>query len=342
MATNKHAVIRYNELDKCFQNKGRNFTFNDLLDSCNDALVEFDPKADGIKRRQLYEDLKFMQSEQGWSIELDDNAKFGRKKIYRYLDPKFSIANSPLNEDEANQLKLAMLTLDRFNFEWVDELSLRLKNEFKLPCDSKKVIEFEENEYLRGREHLIELYNTIIYKTVIRINYKSFKSNQSQQIIIHPYYLKQYNNRWFLFGKNENFKNITILALDRIVSFEKTDKKYLETSLDFKDHLDDIVGVTLKVDRSIEKVILKVNKNHWPYIETKPLHHSQTKFNQNDSHVYIYLKVIPNYELETLLFQHGEQIQVIEPIEFMEHFSFRVKQLSNLYKNTADQMHSKA
>ncbi|MFY8110381.1 MAG: WYL domain-containing protein, partial [Flavobacterium sp.] len=125
MATNKNAQIRYNTLDKCFRNSGKRFTVEDLVKACNEAIYEFTGKEDGIKKRQLYEDISFMESAQGWSIALE-KTKDGRKVYYRYEDPTFSISNQRLNETEANQLKEALLTLSRFKgmpqYDWIDEL----------------------------------------------------------------------------------------------------------------------------------------------------------------------------------------------------------------------------
>ena len=88
MATNKHAQIRYNTLDKCFRNPGRNYTLEDLLEECNQAINDFDPGSEGIKKRQLYDDIRYMESEQGWGIELEEGLKQGRKRVYRYVDTK--------------------------------------------------------------------------------------------------------------------------------------------------------------------------------------------------------------------------------------------------------------
>ena len=113
MSTNKHAIIRYQALDKCFSNTGKRYYIEDLLEACNDALYEFDPNSLGIKKRQLYDDVRFMESSQGWSIPLE-KVKDGRRAFYRYEDVSFSINNQPLNDAEAEQLKSAML-----QFHWL-------------------------------------------------------------------------------------------------------------------------------------------------------------------------------------------------------------------------------
>ena len=70
MATNKHAIIRYQALDKCFRNIGKRYFMDDLIDACNQAIYEFTGSDEGIKRRQVFEDIKFMESDAGYSIEL--------------------------------------------------------------------------------------------------------------------------------------------------------------------------------------------------------------------------------------------------------------------------------
>ena len=135
MSTNKHAIIRYQTLDKCFRNVGRNYAIEDLVEECNKSIYEYTGKEEGIKKRQLYDDIRFMESEQGWSIELK-KVKDGRRVFYKYEKSNFSISNQPLNETEANQLREALLTLDRFKglpqYNWINEINARLESTFNL------------------------------------------------------------------------------------------------------------------------------------------------------------------------------------------------------------------
>jgi hypothetical protein len=125
VATNKHAIIRYQTLDKCFGNPGRRYYIDDLIEACNKSINEFTGIDIDIKRRQIFEDIKFMESAQGWNVPLA-HVRDGHKVYYRYSEKSFSINNQPLNETEENQLKEALLTLSRFKgmpqFAWVDEI----------------------------------------------------------------------------------------------------------------------------------------------------------------------------------------------------------------------------
>ena len=345
MATNKHAVIRYQTLDKCFSNPGRRYFVNDLIDSCNQAIYEFTGKEDGVKRRQILEDIKFMESEQGWNIPLE-RIRDGHRVYYRYQEKNFSINNQPLNQTEENQLKEALLTLSRFKgmpqFEWVDEITARLDSGLGLSNNSDKIIEFDQNNYLKGLEHITPIYNSILYKRAINIEYQSFKQDIAQSIVFHPYFLKQYNNRWYIFGKNDANQLIMNLALDRIINIEESKKQYISNeAIDFNEYFEDIIGVTLSNESEIQHIISKVNNELLPYIKTKPIHGSQKVKVLGKTHTLLSLDLIPNYELESLILSYGEGVEVHQPAFLREKIKKRIELINNNYKNnSADKLHT--
>ena len=65
MSTNKHATIRYLALDKCFRNPGRKYFIADLVNHCNDSLLDYNEATKGVERRTIFDDIKFMESSQG-------------------------------------------------------------------------------------------------------------------------------------------------------------------------------------------------------------------------------------------------------------------------------------
>ncbi len=335
MPINKNAFIRYQTLDKCFRNPGRNYYFDNLLEECNNALYEFNPDSEGIKRRQLFDDIRFMESEQGWLIDLD-REKLGRKTYYRYSDLKFSINNQPLNQMEAEHLRSAILILSKFKgmpeFKWVNELIPKLDQAFSLSKSDNEIISFDTNIYLKGIEYVSNLFMWILNKQVLNLKYQSFKQNKPIEIIIHPYYLKQYNNRWFLFGMNDEYKNLSVFALDRIQMVNTTDYKYISNDIvDFKEYFEDIVGVTVPNDGNVEKIILELSKDSAPYILTKPLHGSQKIVKKSENGTIVSIEVMPNYELVTLILSMGKGVEVLEPLMFRERINDIVTSLNKIY-----------
>lgn len=336
MALNKHQIIRYNRLDRCFKNFGREYSFEDLLEVVNEAIMEHDPTSSGVQTRTLREDIKFMRSESGYNAPIETIKGSNSINYYRYDDKNFSINKSPLNDTEAQQLKNAVSILQRFEgspeFEWVNELGPLLNDKFSLKNQNKKVMSLESNIDYKGYDYITPLFNAIINKTVIKINYEPF-GKESYDIIFHPYFLKQYNNRWFVFGYNEFNQNPHWnLALDRINgSIENTKSKYRNDKTDWQDFFDDIIGVSKFINKEVEEVKLLFDKDQAPYIKTKPIHWSQKPTILDDGSLEIRIKVMLNYELEMRILSFGEKVKVIAPDSLVERIRERIQQQLNNY-----------
>lgn len=335
MATNKHAQIRYKILDTCFRNTGRNYSFEDLMDACNDALAEIDPKTGGISVRTLRDDIAFMESDAGWAADIE-RVKAGKKSYYRYRDPNFSINNQPLNQTELTQINSALEIISRFNgmpqFAWVNEIVTKINNGFEMQDESSSIISFDSNQYLKGIEHLGDLFNSINGNKAIKMVYRPFKSDHDIDLILHPYYLKQYNNRWFLFGLNDKYKSISNIALDRIVSFETITLKFIKNkTINFNEYFEDIIGVTMPDNGKLTKIELLFTNEEAPYVITKPIHGSQKKKMQDESGLIVTIEVVPNIEFEKLILSFGDKVKVLSPKKIVDLFKSKYISASKLY-----------
>ncbi|MFT3681243.1 MAG: WYL domain-containing protein [Ferruginibacter sp.] len=337
MATNKNALVRYKLLDNCFRNPGKRYFIDDLIEECEKVLLEIDPDSNGISRRQILDDIAFMESTDGWNIELARHRE-GRKVFYRYADPGFSINNMPLNEVEINQLQSATEILSQFKgmpqFEWVNELVPKLKQGMAVKEAAETIIEFDNNQYLKGIEHLGVLHNAIFYKKVLSILYQPFENDEPFEVVIHPYFLKQYNNRWFLFGYNSEKEKLDWnLAIDRIVSIKEIKGKYRKnTVIDWQEYFEDIIGVTKPVNAEIESVVLHFSGKTGNYMETKPLHGSQKSKWLNGHTLEVTLQLILNYELERLILSYADSVSVMQPLSLAKAIKNRLEEALKQYK----------
>ena len=193
MPTNKNAAIRYQTLDKCFRDRRHRYYIDDLIDACEEAL-EYYNGTGGVSRRQIFEDIKFMESETGWSIPLE-RKKDGKKVYYRYEDPDFSINQQPLTDEEAQQLQTVILTLGRFrglpSNEWVEEVISNLEWRFNLKGNNENIIGFEQNPNLKGLEFLSDVIDAASNHQPLRIEYHNYKNGGKDisYIIHHTSYI---------------------------------------------------------------------------------------------------------------------------------------------------------
>src|SRR5690606_30130239 len=206
---------------------------------------EYTGKETSISRRQIFKDIDFMRDAIGFNAPIIA-IKEGKKAYYKYDDPNYSITLQQINPIEADLLKNALEVLKRFKgipqFDFIPELALKLKKTFQLE-DIEHIIFFDQNEYLKNIELLGQLLKAIQDKDVLQITYKSFNQENEESFIFHPYFLKQYNKRWFLYGQREDFDSWTNLALDRIIDFSKSYKHdYKASTQDPEEYFEDLIG----------------------------------------------------------------------------------------------------
>jgi len=339
MPINKNALIRYKVLDSCFRNRQRKWTLDLLVDKVSDALYEYEGISKGASVRTIQYDIQMMRSD-----KLGYNAPIivVDKKYYTYEDPKYSITNLPISHTDMQQMSEAVELLKQFKgFEHFNNLNdVVQKLEDHVYSTSKKqpsIIHFEKNERLTGIHYLDILYKAIQEKKVLSITYKSFKAESANIITFHPWWLKEYKNRWFLFGLKAD--TILNLALDRILSIETNEKIQYKpsqiTSID--DYFKDVIGVTVSLNFRAENVMLWVDASNTPYVETKPLHHSQQVLERNeDGSTIVLIKVQLNFELEREILGFGASIKVLSPERLRKRISQIVQKQMDHYKQQND------
>lgn len=336
MAQNKNALIRYKTIDKCLQNSYRNWTLNDLIEACSEALNEYEGRDVNVSKRTVQLDIQLMRSDKlGYNapIEVYD------KKFYRYENPDYSITDIPLNENDMNVLSETVEMLKQFkDFSLFSELGgiiQRLEDKiYTEKTHQPSIIHLDKNDHLKGLEHLDVLYQAILKKMVLKIGYKSFKAREASELTIHPFILKEFNNRWFLIGKKNRKAPVLTLALDRIQSIDYDLKMdYLDTEFDGDAYFANSIGVTVIDQQFVRHVVLKVDSTNAPYVLTKPLHHSQ-KFieKQDNGSVLISLKVHENFELERVILGFGDSMQVLEPSSLRRRIQERLEHGLDQYR----------
>ena len=330
MANVKNGAFRESIIDRCLQNR-RGYSTQEIFDKCNDAL-EMRGEKPISAMNTIRNDMSAIESR--WGIYIEE-IRNGREIRYRYEDPHFSIFKNPLTENEIAQLTEAVSLLRRFEgmpgFGWVEEMSAHIQK--TVSANPEPVIGFDENKELKGMSFFTPLFKSIISKKAIKISYRSYKSNKNIEAVIHPYYLKEYNQRWFLFALNDQYKTLSNFALDRIESIERTNSKYIpNTSIDFESYFDNVVGVTVN-PREVQTIKIWLSKDQAPYTLSKPIHQSQEIVEEHeDGSAIISIKVIPNFELMQLLLSFGERIKVLSPESLIEEILKKIEKNIENYK----------
>lgn len=336
----KNAIMRYKILDSLLSNRNRYYSISELLEKVNEAL-ELDGM-EPVSRRCIEKDLNTLEcAPYEAAIE---RVWYHGKKCIRYAEEGFSIFTKKLTEEEENLLSEVLNTIGQFDgldtFEWLDSLKKRLDIK-----EHRRIIQFDSNPYFEGRNLIGSLFTAISNKQVLALKYHTFKDPQVREVVVYPYLLKEYNNRWFLIVGVED-GTILNFALDRIDDFKPMPHiDYIEPDEDLESRFDDIVGVTLFKDKPTEDILLWVNEEGYQYVKTKPLHGSQRDVKgEEDKAVrerypalqggrFFRLQCILNYEIEQLLMSKMNQLVVLEPATLKDSLINRIKKMDSLYSS---------
>ena len=331
MPNTKNYSTRLRVLDQCLRS-GHAYSGKELTEFINREL-ELRGEPTITSRTTLMDDLLNIENEYHTNII---RKKHGRQTTYQYEDPNFSIFSTELSEDDILHLGQTLDILRRFDgmpeADWISELSARLNLCMNNRKEVRTAVGFESAIYNKGMEHFTPLFNAIRKKTTLELRYQSFKMQEPQTLIVHPYYLKQYNNRWFLFCCNGDHTNLSNYPLDRILSVKLAHVPYRETRIDFDEYFSDMIGVSRKDGQQSEVVILRYPKDQYKYVATKPWHGSQKVLEENNDYVIVQLDVILNYELEQQILSFGDYVEVIAPKSLRDKVAQRLQNSLAQYK----------
>lgn len=315
MPTNKHASFRYRALDQCFTNRGhRKWTLEELIHEVSRLLQEEFSVDTTVARRTIEGDINVMRSPRprGFGAPI-----VCRRGLYYYSDPDFSIERMPLAREEINLLREAAALLRQLpgmpQLPVLEMFLQRLSGGNGVEALSPAFIQFETNPAVQGLVWLGPLYHAIAQRQVLRISYQPF-TDDPLEVLLHPYLLKEWHNRWYVFGRNADDR-LWNLALDRIRDVQPDlSIPYRNNDLfDPQTWFDDMVGVTKPDGAQPVTVLLSLSYLSSRYLETRPLHPSQQFLRQEGERYLFSLRVILNPELVNELLRFGKDLEVLAP-----------------------------
>lgn len=319
MPANKNAVVRYKYLDELLSDKHHYYDIHDLTEKVNDKLERagFLP----VVQRTIEKDIEFLSYSPFWAPI--DHIQKGGHHIIKYKQSGYSIFTKELSDDEVSLLAEVLNTIGQFegldSFKWLD----RLKDLVGVRKQST-IISFSSNP-MPNSNLLGKLFSAISNQQVVDLTYHRY-SEEGKTIKIHPYLLKQYNNRWFLICAADTDGFILTFSLDRINDIKECpEAKYIKCPIDLRKRFEHVVGVTVSKDSPIEEIIIWTSDKGYGYIKSKPLHSSQVFFNEKEEVEYRYshphlsggkflkLYCVINTELLQLIMSYTDELVVLSP-----------------------------
>ena len=190
------------------------------------------------------------------------------------------------------------------------------------------------DEIPSGRDHLTTILEAMKDNRVVTITYQSFKKLQSHTFPIEPYCVKLFENRWYVVAHNTHYDDIRLYGLDRIENVEVTGETFkLPKDFDAEEYFSTAHGIVVGTGEKPEKIVLRANEAHKPYMKSLPLHHSQRLIEDAGEYADFELFLAPTYDFVMRLLSVGSMVEVIEPAHLRRTMRGWISDMYQLYKN---------
>ena len=328
MPTNKNALDRYLLLDDKLRGI-RRYSLKQLAQSCADNLDI------AVSERTISEDLKYMRER--FNAPIPKRPEDG---LFGYIDRQFSILKSPLLDDEMQKLQDVLTLLKQFEylpqFQGIQHIMLNLASRGNRPKgDTQPIIAFDRS-ILRGIDFLANFYDCASKKHPMHVGYRPFSGDDNDEkrfektlpfengdgfsFHFHPYFLKEFNHRWFVFGWNEEQNRLVNYALERFTFVNPLPfRRFIANeTIDFSTHFNAIIGVTQPPEGIIETFCLRFQKPRAFYVRTKQWKATQKEVDETDTSITFEWQLMYNRELEARVLEFGQDVEVLTPQWFRE------------------------
>ncbi len=332
---NKEYGVRERVYDECLRT-GREYTSAELMELVNRQL-EMKGMNPILSRNTFSLDMREMDEElysvYGFYGILTE--KRGRQVYYSYKPGIKGLYNRDLTVADREKLQQVSQLLLGFrgmpHFDWVEEVMAR--SDQHAMANRHEVASFESGTR-QDEQFFMDLFTAIRLRQVVDVVYQRFGAEPKERTL-HPYYLKQYRQRWYLFAVIEGKETVCCWALDRLRSLKRnTTVAFRPTEVDFSHYFDDFIGVTRPDNAAVEHIVLRADDWVVNYLRTSPLHVSQQIGEHTEDGTPVTLDVMVNHELEQELLFLGEHVAVVAPEHFRQQMIDRVRQQLNRLKTT--------
>jgi len=321
MNLGKSAFRRYKVIDSLLRNSMRRYpTMEEIIEACKEKL-DFEPSVETIQK-----DIANMRMSNPDGF--DAPIRFNRSKMgYEYTDPNYSLAGISLKPEELDIISESVELIQSIGGARISEQFLHAIEKLRSSTTEYGNSKEKKNPILqtmvppvsRGFEHFDLLYKACKEKIPVAMIYYSYKNRKFGHTIIHPFLIKEFDNRWYLIGFSEEHGAVRTFGLDRIFEPLLIKKKYTKSELsEVNRYLYDMYGVYPIHTSEKEDVSIKISRYVANNFQAYPIHSSQQMKEGRFFTFSLHFSIVPTLELARFLLAFGKNIEIVQPSWFKE------------------------
>ena len=248
--------------------------------------------------------------EETFPCYIEFNARTGKYELHRH--------RSLYGEDDS----LYDYLLSAYHIEGMTELALKHRDKIML------------NEAPTGVEQVQIILEAIDKKRGIECDYYSYNKKTIKQQKLIPYFLRTWENRWYLVAEPDNHHHgLSVFALERMDNIRLTEEKVVPSKkITADEYFDGSFGVNHSDNQKPERILIKVYSTQVEYVRALPIHESQREIETTDEWSIFEYRIIPCFNLYQQLLWHREKLEVLEPKSVRQEMKTIVDDIQKNYK----------
>ncbi len=189
-------------------------------------------------------------------------------------------------------------------------------------------------ESVPSKRYLPTIISAMKEGRILSVTYKAFWQETEKIILMEPYCIKQFKQRWYLLGRHVQADKLVIYALDRIIEMKKEDRAFkLPSAFSANEHFSKAYGIIIGDETPEEKVVLKVSEWHAHYLRSLPLHHSQVEKETPDGYCIFEYQLCPTFDFQQTILSFASEVEVMSPKWLRKELFTKIALMYDKYNN---------
>lgn len=170
----------------------------------------------------------------------------------------------------------------------------------------------------------------------VECDYESFERNTTKHHVLIPYFLRTWEQRWYLVAElaGNKHKTMSIFALERMKKVMLTKENHLRSHNMTKDeYFKGSFGTNHSDAQQPERIRIKVPVLQVGYIRNLPIHESQQEVKTTEDYSIFEYEIMPCYSLYQELLWQTDKIEVLEPQHVREELGRLARNIAEKYRD---------
>lgn len=165
-----------------------------------------------------------------------------------------------------------------------------------------------------ARQYLAPAIEAMRQNKVMRFSYQPYYRSGTSAVVLEPYFLKLFRQRWYITGRNVDENKVKTYALDRIGSLAIDDATFeIDPTFDFDEYFRYSFGI-VSSKAEPHRIAIRVGPGQAKYFRALPIHLSQEEVVHDQYSIFYYtMRITP--DLLSELLSYGDRIEVLAPAE---------------------------